>query len=145
MGEQISIWCLIRTKPIWFSASVAIGMALLSSACADQGYAMGISLAPDQAPRELQDLALRAQSGDKEAQLELGIRFEDGRGVPVDRARAMRLYAAAASSGDAANYVYAPALGRTKGHALALHNRLVRPGLAEAQQRLAALKTWQEQ
>jgi TPR repeat protein len=72
---------------------------LLAAGCADRDY-QGISFAQGAAASELQSLAQRARGGDKHAQLELGIRFEAGLGVPVDWARAERLYGlAAATSG----------------------------------------------
>jgi hypothetical protein len=58
----------------------------VATACASSNY-MGISLAPGAAPTDVQHLAARAQAGDKQAQLELGERFEEGRGVPTDRGR----------------------------------------------------------
>lgn len=70
-------------------------VSLSLSACASS-YA-GIPLAAGTADPELQSLARRAQAGDAKAQLELGIRYEEGRGVPADRSRARRLYFAAAS------------------------------------------------
>jgi hypothetical protein len=41
---------------------------------------------------ELRSLERRAQAGDKQAQLELGIRYEEGRDVPRDPEKAGRLY-----------------------------------------------------
>lgn len=52
---------------------------------------------------EVKVLARAAQVGDKLAQLELGKRFEAGRGVPKDLDRAAKLYAAAASPHDGAS------------------------------------------
>src|ERR1044072_5799874 len=69
----------------------ALMPVMLATACTTHSY-MGISLVPGQASPELQDLAARAQGGDKQAQLDLGIRFEAGKEVAVDRGRAVRLY-----------------------------------------------------
>ena|GEM_PF-3312132 len=46
---------------------------------------------------ELSNLAFRARTGDLNAQLELGKRFEEGRGVPMNLATARRLYRSAAA------------------------------------------------
>lgn len=48
----------------------------------------GIPLAAGAANPQVQSLARRAQAGDKHAQLELGIRYEQGRGLPRDLERA---------------------------------------------------------
>lgn len=58
---------------------------------------MGISLKPGRADAELQGLARKAKSGDERAQLELGTRYEQGIGVPLDLAKAATLYFDAAS------------------------------------------------
>lgn len=82
--------------------------ALLLAACAAGSYA-GVPLARGAADPELQALARRAQTGDKPAQLELGIRYEEGRGVPRDLARAIRLYELAANSSTLTRVAYVPA------------------------------------
>jgi TPR repeat protein len=55
-----------------------------------------ISFASAAADAELQDLARRARAGDPRAQLDLGIRYEEGIRLPVNRAHARKLYLAAA-------------------------------------------------
>lgn len=65
--------------------------ALLGACAASTSYA-GIPLAAGGADSDLQSLARRAQAGDKQAQLELGIRYEEGRGVEADPEAARRLY-----------------------------------------------------
>jgi hypothetical protein len=79
-------------------------------ACASSNY-MGISLAPGAAPADVQRLAARAQSGDKQAQLELGERFEGGQGVLADRERAIRLYRMAVSDDGGTRWIYSPSPG----------------------------------
>jgi hypothetical protein len=76
-------------------------------ACASQSY-FGIPLAADTADAELQSLANRARAGDKHAQLELGIRFEEGAGVPVDLGKAIKLYRYAASDTGGARTIFVP-------------------------------------
>ncbi|HEY0626204.1 MAG TPA: SEL1-like repeat protein [Allosphingosinicella sp.] len=56
----------------------------------------GISLEPGAADPQLQDLVRRVHRQDKYAQLELGIRYEEGRGVPVNLKLAEQLYGLAA-------------------------------------------------
>jgi TPR repeat protein len=121
----------------------AAGALLLASAallglagCAAAAFA-GISLAPGAADPALQQLARRAQSGDKQAQLELGIAYEEGRGVPVDLARAERLYRMAASDSGGTIYVYTPPVGRHgQGRVVPVSRGVGQPGLAEAKARL---------
>src|SRR3546814_8132871 len=78
-----------------------IALALLASACAAPRSHYGIPLTSGAAPADLQDLARRAATGDKYAQLDLGIRYEDGNGVSRALKRAAQLYRMAATpSGD---------------------------------------------
>jgi hypothetical protein len=101
---------------------------------------MGISFASGAADPELQALARRAQSGDKQAQLELGIRYEEGRGLPVDLERAERLYRTAGADSGGTTYVYSPPVGqRGRGEVAELLREPRAPGLSEAEQRLARL------
>jgi len=79
------------------AASLAIAAPLGLAACFNSSYA-GIPFAKDAADPELQSLARLARSGDKHAQLKLGIRYEEGRGVPVDLERARDLYFDAATN-----------------------------------------------
>jgi len=60
-------------------------------------------LAAPSTSEEVKVLARTAQVGDKLAQLELGKRFEAGRGVPKDLDRAAKLYAASAWPHDGAS------------------------------------------
>jgi hypothetical protein len=84
------------------------GGALVLSACAAPSSYMGISLTTGAAASDLQALALRAQSGDKQAQLDLGVAYEEGRGVGVDLKRAEKLYRMAATTTGGTIYVYQP-------------------------------------
>lgn len=78
------------------------------AACAPSSYA-GISFAAGSAPAELQSLARRAEAGDKQAQLELGIAYEEGRGVAVDLGRARDLYFdAATDEGETSASIFLP-------------------------------------
>lgn len=65
--------------------------SLALAACAPTTYA-GISLKSGANDPALRSLAQRARAGDQQAQLELGIRFEAGRGLPRDLDRAAKLY-----------------------------------------------------
>jgi len=113
---------------------------LLSTACINQTY-MGISLVPGRAADDLQDLARRAQAGDKQAQLSLGISFEEGRGVPQDRQRAIKLYRQAAMAGRGTMWVYVPSTtSGTSGSIMPIEWRSKQEGLSEAKARLQALE-----
>jgi TPR repeat protein len=119
----------------------SIGAALLfaASACASSSF-IGMSLIPGRAAPELRELARRAMAGDKQAQLDLGIRFEEGDGVPVNRKRARRLYRMAASDGGGPAWVYVPSVieGRP-GRVMQLGEGSRQAGLAQAKLRLEAL------
>jgi TPR repeat protein len=73
------------------AAVVALASLPGLAACVADAYA-GIPLAPGAADAELRLLAMRARAGDEAARLELGSRFENGDGVPVDPTRACQIY-----------------------------------------------------
>ncbi len=117
------------------AASVALG------GCAATSSYAGIPLSPGAANPELQNLARRAQAGDKHAQLELGIRYEEGQDVPVDLKRAEKLYRLAASDSGGVIHVYTPPVGKNRrGRVTAINQGSRRPGLAEAKARLEHLR-----
>ncbi|MBP8672245.1 MAG: SEL1-like repeat protein [Sphingobium sp.] len=121
-------------KSLFLSAAL-----IASSACATSSY-MGISLTPGASDAELQSLASRARAGDKHAQLELGSRFEEGRGVPVDRGRAKALYRQAASDSGGTMWIYMPSPGNgAKGRVVPMDRGPKRPGLDEAKKQLKTL------
>ena len=126
----------------------ATALAALSACAAPSSY-MGIAFAPVAAAgsgqSEIQSLARRAQAGDKQAQLELGIRFEEGRGVSQDLERARKLYTKAATSSGGLKWIYSPPVGNgTKGRIIPLDTGLVSAGLAEAAVRLENLDRIEE-
>jgi hypothetical protein len=117
------------------AATAFIGIAHAS--CAAPASYMGISLARGAAADELQGLAQRALAGDKQAQLALGIAYEEGRGVPVDLKRAKRLYGLAAATTGGTTWVYAPSVGNgTNGRVLPVNVGPRVSGLDEAKARL---------
>lgn len=82
-------------------------------------------------------LARSAWAGNKQAQLELGIRFEEGRGVTQDPGRARKLYAKAARDSGGTIWVYTPPVGNgTKGRVIPVNTGPKQSGLAEAKRRL---------
>ncbi len=124
-----------------FAAALALVASLSLAACAASPSYAGIPLGPDAAEASLQELARLARRGDKQAQLELGILYEEGLRLPRDLDRARTLYRAAASNGGGADYVYAPPVGgKGPGQLIRVPGRIARPGLQEARLRLEALK-----
>jgi hypothetical protein len=114
---------------------------LLLSGCAPATSFQGISLTSRTVSPELRSLAQRAEAGDKTAQLELGIRFEEGRGVPLDWRRAERLYGMAASSSGGTMMIYVPPVRPGgAGSVMPVDTGPRVPGLAEARERLRALR-----
>jgi hypothetical protein len=86
-------------------------------------------------------LECAAASGDKSAQLALGIRYEMGDGVPRDLERAEQLYARAARTDTRPSYVYSPAVGKERfGRVIPVSPAGARPGLPEARRRFEALR-----
>ena len=88
-----------------FAASCALFVG--AAGCASENY-MGIPLASGLADPSLQSLAKQARSGDKQAQFELGLRFEVGRGVSPDVRRATRLFQMAANDKGGVQMMYLP-------------------------------------
>lgn len=117
-----------------------VAAAFLVGACAAPQSWMGIGLLPGAAAPDIQQLAERARTGDKQAALDLGIRFEDGRGVALDLPRARRLYAMAATTTGGTIYVYVPPVKKGgRGSTTPVNTGPVSPGIAEAKRRLKAL------
>lgn len=124
---------------------IAALAASLLAGCARASFA-GIPFAPGAAAGELQRLARSAEAGDKAALLELGVRYEEGRGVPVDLPRAARLYGLAAASSGGTMFVYMPPVGGARyGSVVPISSGPVVPGLPEARERLRALRERQRQ
>jgi hypothetical protein len=106
-------------------------------ACASNIY-MGIPLTGGGDPT-LRSLAQRASDGDKQAQLDLGIMYEEGIGIPVDIARAEKLYRLASADGDETLWIYSPSPGGgAPGRVLPIE-RSGSNGLPEARARLNAI------
>jgi hypothetical protein len=102
---------------------------------------MGISFAPGAAANDLQELARRAQAGEKRAQLDLGIAYEEGRGLSKDSKRARNLYRMAATTSGGTIYVYQPPVKKGgRGGAVPVNMGPVVLGLEAAKARLAAGK-----
>jgi len=102
---------------------------------------MGIPLTPGEAHPALQQFAQRAQAGDKQAQYDLGLCYEMGLGVPVDRNRARKLYRLAASDSGGTIWIYTPPVSKgTAGRVMPVETGPRQPGLAAAQRRLEQME-----
>lgn len=120
-----------------FAAVLTLVATAFLGACNTSNY-MGIALTPGAVEPALQQLALRARDGDKQAQLELGIAFEEGRGVPVRLGNAVALYRSASLPTGGTNMIFVPdAAGRTIS-AVPVDSGPRVEGLPEAKQRLQA-------
>lgn len=116
-----------------------VGAASLLGGCVSNSY-MGIPLIETAADPALRSLAQRAATGDKRAQLELGIRFEEGRGVPVDRKRAKKLYQLAANDSGGTTWIYRPSVRNgANGGVFPVDRGAKQAGLEEARMRLDLL------
>lgn len=124
-------------------AAALVSAAAVAGCAAQPERFAGISLDSARHPAEIRTLAERAAAGDKMAQLELGIRYEEGRGVPVSRRRAERLYRMAAShSGGGRELLFIlPVRPRGRYHVIPEEQGRFVPGLPEARARLEALRS----
>lgn len=120
---------------------VAATIPTTLTACAAPTRYMGIPFTPGAAPADLQSTARLAATGDKHAQLALGIAYEEGRGVARDLRRATKLYRRAAADSGGLKFLYAPAVGKS-GPARAIPTSLgpASMGLLEARSRLQKLE-----
>lgn len=112
---------------------------LMLPACSSQAF-MGIPLTGGSDPT-LRSLAQRAMAGDKQAQLDLGIVYEEGLGTPVNIAKAKKLYRLASTDSGGTLWVYSPPVGNgTNGRVIPVDNGPKIDGLDEARLRLARLE-----
>lgn len=115
------------------------GLAMLAGCT---GYnKFGIDLRPGRASAEMQRLASLSSVGDKAAQLELGVRYEEGRGVAGNLARAKKLYQLAARDAGGPLYVYSPSPGNSSPSRVLRVERSLVPGLYAAAIRLEKLRS----
>ena len=115
-----------------------VALALVLAGCGMPTHYAGIPLARGKADPDLQLLAWRGLADDNAAQLELGIRFEEGNGVPVDLARARNLYRLAGNASGGSVNVCTPA-GRDGVNCALVDLGPPPPGLPEARRRYRAL------
>lgn len=118
-----------------------LATALVLAGCAGTSSYMGISLRPGAAEPGLQNLAARSAAGDKQAQLELGIRYEEGNGVPINSQFARILYMRSATTTGGKMYIYSPPVGSSKaGRLITVESAPASIGLPEAKKRLDRLR-----
>jgi hypothetical protein len=123
-------------------AAILFAAAALGGCAAPRTSFAGIPFAGDAAyDDDVIVLARRASTGDRWALLELGIRYEEGKGVPVDLRRAANLYRRAAANSGGTTYVYVPPTRRGgSGYVTPINLGPVQRGLPEARDRLRALR-----
>lgn len=116
-----------------------LAAALSLSACTSNVY-MGIPLTDGSGDLALRSLAQSAAAGDKQAQLDLGIRYEEGNGVERDLRIAKKLYQLAATDSGGTLWVYSPPVGNgTSGRVIPMRSSHKNFGLIEAKSRLTNL------
>lgn len=122
-----------------FGALLLFVPALLLGGCATDQY-VGISLTSDGDDRVVQALAAKAQRGDKQAQYELGRRFDDSP-EPNGLKKAIKLYRQAASDSGGTMWVYTPSPGGgAPARVIKIETGDRSHGLVEARARLASLQ-----
>tara|TARA_R110000868_G_scaffold402710_3_gene679285 strand:- start:24866 stop:25192 length:327 start_codon:yes stop_codon:yes gene_type:complete len=103
---------------------------------------MGVKFNSNDTPADIRNLARRAQAGDKRGQLELGILFEEVRGVPQDLKGAKDLYLMAATPDSGKIWGYSPtAEGNGRGRISQISSEERQDGLPEAKARLETLQS----
>lgn len=141
-GEHVRVSSIFAGRAACVAALVLLpALAVLTlGGCASRTSYAGISLVSGGAPLEIQELAGRAQAGDKHAQLDLGIRYEEGRGVPRNLERAESLYRAAGSDIRGKYQFYLPSASGGAGVVIPARTGVKERGLGEAKNRLQRLK-----
>ncbi|MBC2653677.1 sel1 repeat family protein [Novosphingobium aerophilum] len=122
------------------AAGLALGASALAGGCAAPTSYMGLNLTAPDLPAELRDLARRAQAGDKQAQLDLGIAFEEGHGVARNLRRAARLYAQAGSDSGGKSTFFVPTSPGGAVSTISASSGPHSPGLLAAKQRLGQIE-----
>ena len=118
-------------------AAILISAVIELAGCVAPSRYMGISLKPGTADAAIQQQARHAMAGDKQAQLDVGIRFEEGAGVARDITAAKKLYRQAASDSGGTIWVYTPPVGNgTSGRVIPVQSGAKQYGLSEAGRRL---------
>ncbi len=132
---------LVRRIRLCVAALFVIGA--MASACASTAspyYGIDLSAVYADASTEtaqIQALARRAKAGEKQAQLALGIRFEEGEGVPRDLEAARALYSQAAEDTQLKHTAFISDGGATRAETVYTG---VEKGLEEAADRLRQLE-----
>jgi hypothetical protein len=124
--------------PLTLTKCLALALILTLTACAAPTHYMGLDLASPATPDSLRNLASRAMTGDKQAQLDLGIAFEEGQGVPKDWNKAKKLYRMAAATSGGTIWVYQPGVGNgTRGGVVPIDLGPVQFGIENAKEHLS--------
>lgn len=122
----------MKASAKFYSLPALLAAVLLTSACASRSY-MGVSLKPGGADPAVQALAARASTGDKQAQLDLGIRFLNGQGITADENRACNLFRLSASDSGGPLWIYTPSPGGgAPARVVPVQNAMPTAGLASA-------------
>lgn len=109
--------------------TLLLPLVLLAAACG--GRYMGLD--PGRLDPAIRSLLERAQIGDKQAQLELGMAFARGDGVPQDCEKAQKLVRQAAAKSGGTIWVYSPPVTKGgTGRVIPVNTGPERPGLPEA-------------
>ena len=132
----------VRGMRAALAAILLVGCGVGATACASGS--VPIPSASSFADPELRMLVRRARWGDKAAQLELGMRFEEGRGVTRNLDLAERLYARAAAASGGSILIYSPRVGHAPPQLIKLKAGPRIPGSIEARQRLERLRRSKE-
>ncbi len=131
----------VPSRKLHAAFAAVFAVALLAVGGCAGAFVSKIARVPPAASPELQEIARLARQGDKYAQLELGIRYEEARGLPRDVKRAKELYRLAAAASGGTIQVYVPPVGRGgSGRVIPVNLGARQQGLAEAKARLDRLK-----
>lgn len=101
----------LRRRGLARCVGAALGAALLLLPGCVSAMNAGVPLVAASANPAVHGLAVRARAGDKQAQFDLGMRFETGDGVEQSWTQAMKLYRTAAHDEPGTQWPYMPSPG----------------------------------
>ena len=96
-------------KNFTITKSALFGIAIIALTITYPIYSFGSDIGDD--ITKIYELTLKAEQGDAVAQFNLGVKYDNGQGVPQDYAEAVKWYRKAAEQGDAGAIVVLKALG----------------------------------
>ncbi|UTW56848.1 tetratricopeptide repeat protein [Kordiimonas sp. SCSIO 12610] len=119
-------------------AIIGVLLVLTCSACSQVFHNKKICSAESKVPH-ISSLMMRACSGDRDTQYELGRLFEEGSEVQQNYQLALSYYKLAATPSTGQTHIYVPGAGKVAGYVMPVQTGAAHPGDARAKFRLGIM------